>query len=241
MPLTLYPAVDIQDGRAVRLVQGLANSATVYDEDPVAAARRWAEQGAEWLHVVDLNAAFCGEPRNRHLIAAIVEATDVPVQASGGIRSLEDLDASIRYGASRVVIGTMALECPSFVAEAVNRYGEKVAVGLDADGATLRARGWTTLAAGPRHPVICLRRLRASVRWGSPDSCLPTSPETGCWPVQTSTVSARLPRRPARVSPRVAASRVSTTSAPSLWPTSESMVRSSVKRSTRAVSALPRP
>jgi 1-(5-phosphoribosyl)-5-[(5-phosphoribosylamino)methylideneamino] imidazole-4-carboxamide isomerase/N-(5'phosphoribosyl)anthranilate isomerase len=140
----LYPAVDIQGGRAVRLVQGRESSATVYDEDPVAAARRWAQQGAEWLHVVDLDAAFHGEPYNRHLIADIVEATSVPVQASGGIRSLADLDASIGYGASRVVIGTMALEDPDFVAEAVTRHGDKVAVGLDANGTTLRARGWTT-------------------------------------------------------------------------------------------------
>jgi phosphoribosyl isomerase A len=144
MPLTLYPAVDIQHGRAVRLVQGLQNSTTVYDDDPVAAARRWAEQGAEWLHVVDLDAAFHGTPRNRHLIADIVQATGVPVQASGGIRSLADLDASIGYGASRVVIGTMALEDLGFVAQAVARHGDKVAVGLDADGTTLRARGWTT-------------------------------------------------------------------------------------------------
>lgn len=156
MPLTLYPAVDIQDGRAVRLVQGREDSTTVYDDDPVAAALRWAEQGAEWLHVVDLDAAFHAQPRNRHLIADIVEATGVPVQASGGVRSLADLDASIAYGASRVVIGTMALEDPGLVAEAVARHGDKVAVGLDADGTTLRARGWTT-ASGDLFDA--LRRL----------------------------------------------------------------------------------
>jgi phosphoribosylanthranilate isomerase len=143
VPLTLYPAVDIQGGRAVRLVQGREDSTTVYDEDPVAAAMRWTEQGAEWLHVVDLDAAFHGEPRNRHLIADIVAATGVPVQASGGIRSLADLDASISYGASRVVIGTMALEDPELVAKAVEQHGDRVAVGLDAEGTTLRARGWT--------------------------------------------------------------------------------------------------
>jgi phosphoribosyl isomerase A len=144
MPFTLYPAVDIKDGRAVRLTQGKADQETVYDADPVAAARRFAEQGAEWLHVVDLDAAFDGEPRNRHLIADIVDATGVPVQASGGIRSMADLEASVAYGASRVVIGTMALEEPAFVAAAVAAFGDKVAVGLDADGTTLKARGWTT-------------------------------------------------------------------------------------------------
>jgi phosphoribosyl isomerase A len=141
---TLYPAIDIRDGRAVRLTQGRADAETVYDADPVAVARRFAEEGAEWLHVVDLDAAFEGEPRNRHLVADIVEAAGIPVQASGGIRSMADLDASVAYGASRVVIGTMALEEPSFVAAAVAEHGDKVAVGLDAEGTTLKARGWTT-------------------------------------------------------------------------------------------------
>jgi len=144
MSFTLYPAVDIKDGRAVRLVQGREDAETVYDDDPVQAAVRFAEQGAEWLHVVDLDAAFRGEPRNRPLIADIVKATGIPVQASGGIRSMADLHDSISYGASRVVIGTMALEEPSFVAAAVAEYGDKVAVGLDAEGTMLKARGWTT-------------------------------------------------------------------------------------------------
>ena len=144
MTFTLYPAVDIKEGRAVRLVQGREDAETVYDDDPVQAAVRFAEQGAQWLHVVDLDAAFRGEPRNRPLIADIVKATGIPVQASGGIRSMADLHDSIEYGASRVVIGTMALEEPSFVAAAVAEFGDKVAVGLDAEGTTLKARGWTT-------------------------------------------------------------------------------------------------
>jgi len=143
MPLTLFPAIDIRDGKAVRLTQGRADAETVYDADPVAVAKRFASDGAEWLHVVDLDAAFSGEPRNRHLIADIVDATGLDVQASGGIRSMADLDASVGFGAARVVIGTMALEEPSFVAAAVAEHGDKVAVGLDADGTTLRARGWT--------------------------------------------------------------------------------------------------
>ena len=141
---TLYPAVDIRGGRAVRLTQGRADAETVYDSDPVAAAVAFAEAGAQWLHVVDLDAAFDGDPRNRHLIADIVTATGIPVQASGGVRSMADLDAAVEYGASRVVLGTMALEEPSFVAAAVAEHGDKVAVGLDADGTTLKARGWTT-------------------------------------------------------------------------------------------------
>lgn len=144
MTLTLYPAVDIRDGRAVRLVQGRADAETVEADSPVAAAEDFAAQGAQWLHVVDLDAAFTGEPRNRHLIADIVAATGVPVQASGGIRSMDDVERALAYGASRVVIGTMALEEPAFVAAAVAACGDQVAVGLDAEGTTLRARGWTT-------------------------------------------------------------------------------------------------
>lgn len=143
MSLTLYPAVDIRGGRAVRLTQGAADAETVYDVDPVAAARRFADAGASWLHVVDLDAAFTGEPRNRHLVAAIVDETDVRVQASGGVRSLDDVEASLGYGAERVVIGTMALTRPEFVREVLDRVGPAVAVGLDARGDVLQARGWT--------------------------------------------------------------------------------------------------
>jgi phosphoribosyl isomerase A len=142
--LTLYPAVDIRGGRAVRLTRGRADAQTVYDDDPVAAALRFAEAGAEWLHVVDLDAAFEGTPRNRGLVADIVGATGVRVQASGGIRSMADVEESLVYGASRVVIGTMALQEPSFVAAAVAEHGDRVAVALDAEGTRLRARGWTT-------------------------------------------------------------------------------------------------
>jgi phosphoribosyl isomerase A len=141
--LTLYPAVDIKDGRAVRLTQGRADEETVYDVDPVAAAQRFADAGTPWLHVVDLDAAFTGEPRNRHLIASIVEATGCKVQASGGVRTVADVEASLGYGAERVVIGTMALTDPGFVADVLDRVGPRIAVGLDARGTTLQARGWT--------------------------------------------------------------------------------------------------
>ena len=143
MSFTIYPAVDIKGGRAVRLTQGKADAETVYDDDPVAAATRFADAGAEWLHVVDLDAAFTGEPANRHLIADIVEATGCRVQASGGVRTLKDVEASLGYGAERVVIGTMALKDPDFVRTVLEAVGPKIAVGLDARGRTLQARGWT--------------------------------------------------------------------------------------------------
>ncbi|MEY3019230.1 MAG: hypothetical protein RLZZ272_214 [Actinomycetota bacterium] len=142
--LTLLPAIDIRDGRAVRLTQGRADAETVYDQDPVAVAERFAAEGATWLHVVDLDAAFTGEPRNRAIIARIVEATGCRVQASGGVRRLDDVRASLDYGASRVVLGTMALTEPDLVGEVLDSVGPVIAVGLDADGDRLRARGWTT-------------------------------------------------------------------------------------------------
>lgn len=141
--LTLLPAVDIKNGKAVRLVQGRADAETVYDLDPVGVAERFAGDGAAWLHVVDLDAAFTGEPRNRHLIADIVTRTGCKVQASGGVRTLDDIRASVDFGAERVVIGTMALTDPQFVADALALAGDRVAVGLDARGTTLQARGWT--------------------------------------------------------------------------------------------------
>ncbi len=146
MTLTLYPAVDIKDGRAVRLTQGRADAETVYDADPVAAAQRFADAGANWLHVVDLDAAFTGEPRNRALLERIVSATGCRVQASGGVRTLDDVRASLDYGAERVVIGTMALTDPAFVERVLDAVGPRIAVGLDARGTTLQARGWTEQA-----------------------------------------------------------------------------------------------
>jgi 1-(5-phosphoribosyl)-5-[(5-phosphoribosylamino)methylideneamino] imidazole-4-carboxamide isomerase/N-(5'phosphoribosyl)anthranilate isomerase len=138
----LFPAVDIRDGRAVRLTQGRADAATEYD-DPIDAALRFAATGTRWLHVVDLDAAFTGEPRNRHLIERIVEATGCAVQASGGIRTLDDIRAALGFGAQRVVVGTMALTDPAFVPAALEVAGDRLAVGLDANGTVLRARGWT--------------------------------------------------------------------------------------------------
>jgi len=139
---TLYPAVDIRDGRAVRLTQGRADAATEYD-DPIEAALRFAAAGTRWLHVVDLDAAFTGEPRNRHLIERIIDATGCAVQASGGIRTLDDIRAALSFGAERVVVGTMALTDPGFVPAALEVAGDRLAVGLDAQGGVLRARGWT--------------------------------------------------------------------------------------------------
>jgi phosphoribosylanthranilate isomerase len=139
--LTLLPAVDVADGMAVRLVQGAAGSETSYG-DPRAAALAWQRDGAEWIHLVDLDAAF-GRGDNRTLIADVVRSLDVAVELSGGIRDDASLDAALATGAARVNVGTAALENPEWVRRAIGRVGEKLAVGLDVRGTTLSARGWT--------------------------------------------------------------------------------------------------
>jgi len=139
--LTLLPAVDVADGQAVRLVQGAAGSETSYG-DPRDAALAWQRDGAEWIHLVDLDAAF-GRGSNRDLIADVVRSLDVAVELSGGIRDDDSLDAALATGAARVNVGTAALEDPDWVRRAIGRVGDRIAVGLDVRGTTLSARGWT--------------------------------------------------------------------------------------------------
>jgi 1-(5-phosphoribosyl)-5-[(5-phosphoribosylamino)methylideneamino] imidazole-4-carboxamide isomerase/N-(5'phosphoribosyl)anthranilate isomerase len=139
--LVLLPAVDVADGAAVRLVQGAAGTETSYG-DPLEAALAWQRDGAEWIHLVDLDAAF-GRGENRALLADVVNRLDVAVELSGGIRDDASLDAALATGAARVNLGTAALESPDWVRAAIARHGDKIAVGLDVRGTTLAARGWT--------------------------------------------------------------------------------------------------
>ena len=139
--LELLPAVDIAGGQAVQLVQGVAGSEKRFG-DPVEAALRWQRAGAEWLHLVDLDAAF-GRGNNRELQAEIVGRLDIRVEMSGGIRDDESLQAAMATGCRRVNIGTAALEQPEWCAAAIATYGDRVAIGLDVRGTTLAARGWT--------------------------------------------------------------------------------------------------
>ncbi|MCC6225656.1 MAG: 1-(5-phosphoribosyl)-5-[(5-phosphoribosylamino)methylideneamino]imidazole-4-carboxamide isomerase [Microthrixaceae bacterium] len=138
--MDLYPAIDLRGGRCVRLLQGDYDRETHYGDDPVAQARAFADAGAAWIHVVDLDAARSGDPLNRPLIAAICEAVDVPVQSGGGVRDVAAAAALADAGVARVVIGTAALERPELVAEVAAR--QPVAVGLDARGRDLAVRGW---------------------------------------------------------------------------------------------------
>jgi len=139
--LELLPAVDVKDGRAVQLVQGIDGSEKVFG-DPIEAALRWQELGAEWIHLVDLDAAF-GHGDNADLLAEVTKAVDIKVERSGGIRDDESLRRAMDSGCTRVNIGTAALEQPEWCARAIATYGDRVAVGLDVRGRTLAARGWT--------------------------------------------------------------------------------------------------
>jgi phosphoribosyl isomerase A len=141
MTFTLLPAVDVADGTAVRLVHGAAGTETRYG-DPREAALAWQRDGAQWVHLVDLDAAF-GRGSNASLLAGVIETLDVAVELSGGIRDDESLERALATGATRVNIGTAALEQPDWVARAIDRHGDRIAVGLDVRGGTLSARGWT--------------------------------------------------------------------------------------------------
>ena len=142
MRLILLPAVDVKDGQAVRLVQGALENETKYG-NPLDAALDFQNAGAEWIHLVDLDAAF-GIGSNAKLLAEVVGALDVKVELSGGIRDNDSLERALATGCARINLGTAALENPDWTAQVIAKHGEKIAVGLDVRGHTLAARGWTT-------------------------------------------------------------------------------------------------
>ena len=140
-PLILLPAVDVADGQAVRLVQGELGTETSYGS-PLEAAFAWQEQGAEWIHLVDLDAAF-GKGSNRELLKEVTAKLDIKVELSGGIRDDESLNNALATGAARINLGTAALEDPDWTAKVIAQHGDKIAIGLDVRGRNLAARGWT--------------------------------------------------------------------------------------------------
>lgn len=142
--MILLPAVDLLDGKVVRLAQGKREAVTVYSDDPVGMAKRWVDAGAQWLHVVDLNGAFDGSYSNLPVAERIIKACGARVELSGGIRSKETLSQALAIGASRVVLGTKACEDPAFVQEAADRFGRKIAVAIDARAGQVVSRGWTS-------------------------------------------------------------------------------------------------
>jgi phosphoribosylformimino-5-aminoimidazole carboxamide ribotide isomerase len=143
----LYPAIDIRDGRAVRLLQGDYERETAYDADPAEAALRWGRQGAGYLHVVDLDGAREGQPVNLTAVRAITAAVDCPAQLGGGLRDAGSVAAALDAGAERVVIGTAALRDPGFLDEMIASHGERVVVAVDARGGRVSVAGWTQTSA----------------------------------------------------------------------------------------------
>jgi phosphoribosylformimino-5-aminoimidazole carboxamide ribotide isomerase len=152
--MILIPAIDILDGRAVRLAKGSFEDKTVYDADPLEAARRWVAAGAQALHVVDLDGARSGAPANSDHIRRIASEVDVPVQAGGGLRTIEAIREVIDGGAARVVLGTAAYRSPELLEEALSRLGDRLVVSIDARGGRLAASGWTEQTETPIEEVI---------------------------------------------------------------------------------------
>ena len=140
--MIILPAIDLKDGKCVRLRQGRADDVTVYGDDPAAQAKDWADQGGQELHVVDLDGAFAGTPKHAEVIARIIKAFGGPVEVGGGIRTPEALNAVIEAGATRAIIGSAALEDPEFLTLALELYGDKIAVGIDARNGFVQTKGW---------------------------------------------------------------------------------------------------
>ncbi len=140
--MIVIPAIDLKEGRCVRLEQGLMEKDTIYSDDPAAQARSWQEQGGELLHLVDLDGAFAGVPRNREAIRAIVAAVGIPTELGGGIRDLATIEAYLDLGVSRVILGTVAKENPALVREACRLFPRRIVVGIDARGGKVAVRGW---------------------------------------------------------------------------------------------------
>lgn len=140
--MILYPAIDLKDGQCVRLLRGEMEEATVFNDDPAAQARAFQDAGCEWIHLVDLNGAFAGEPVNGAAVEAILSAIDVPAQLGGGIRDMATIEGWIEKGLSRVILGTVAVENPDLVREAARAFPGKVAVGIDARDGRVATKGW---------------------------------------------------------------------------------------------------
>ena len=140
--MMILPAIDLKEGRCVRLEQGLMDRDTIYHDDPAAQAKIWQEQGGEYLHLVDLDGAFAGVPKNKAAIEAIVAAIDIPCQIGGGIRDLDTVAGYLTLGVERVILGTIAQENPALVAEACRRFPGRIAVGIDARDGLVAVRGW---------------------------------------------------------------------------------------------------
>ncbi|MGB4503640.1 MAG: 1-(5-phosphoribosyl)-5-[(5-phosphoribosylamino)methylideneamino]imidazole-4-carboxamide isomerase [Syntrophaceticus sp.] len=157
--MLIFPAIDLRKGRCVRLVQGRAKDETVYDEDPVAVALRWKKEGAEWLHLVDLDGAFSGEPRQLAVVQEIVKSVNLPAQLGGGFRTLDQMRDAFNAGVERVILGTVAVTEPDLVREACAVFGcERVVVGIDARDGYVAVKGWQDISS--RHFLDVAQQMK---------------------------------------------------------------------------------
>lgn len=146
--MILYPAIDIKDGKCVRLYQGKFDDVTVYGDDPAAMAQKWEAQGGQFIHVVDLDGALAGDSVSAKAIASICASVSVPVQTGGGVRTLADIEKRLSWGVNRVILGTAAVKNPDFVRQAIAQFGaEKLVVGIDAKDGMVATHGWETVSA----------------------------------------------------------------------------------------------
>jgi phosphoribosylformimino-5-aminoimidazole carboxamide ribotide isomerase len=144
--MRIIPAVDIKEGRCVRLVQGKVNQETVYSNDPLSMANHWDEEGAQTIHVVDLDGAFQGSPINAKIVKNIIYSSSVDIQVGGGIRTLETIETYVKAGAYRIILGTVAQQEPEFVQEACKRFPDKIIVGIDARDGLVAVKGWVEVS-----------------------------------------------------------------------------------------------
>lgn len=158
--MLLIPAIDLREGKCVRLVEGRLDEETVYSDDPSAMAALWQDQGARMLHVVDLDGAFAGAPKNLDGLKEILSAVDIPVQVGGGIRSMETIESLLGMGVARVILGTVAIVNPALVSEACERYGEAVLVGIDGRNGQVAIEGWgLTVEKGTVELALDMKKL----------------------------------------------------------------------------------
>lgn len=152
--MIVFPAIDIKEGRCVRLMQGDPERQTIYGNDPVAVAVRWKDEGAGWLHIVDLDGAFSKSPKNREIVLDIAQSLPIPIQVGGGIRSLETVVGYLESGVERVILGTAALEQPGLLREACERYPSRVALGIDARDGKVAIEGWKVTTEADVRSVV---------------------------------------------------------------------------------------
>lgn len=147
--MQILPAIDLRGGKCVNLIQGIAEQETVFSDSPIEMAKQWQTEGAEYLHLVDLDGAFQGESANLHIVREIVEVLDIPTQLGGGIRSMDQVDAVLDLGVHRAILGTAALKQPDLVKQACAKHGERIAVGIDAKDGMVATHGWLEVSQKP--------------------------------------------------------------------------------------------